>query len=39
MEMEVCQGGAERELKVRRIAGDHLHINRLCSELLQCMNL
>ena len=39
MEMEVCQGGSERQLKVRWISGDELHISRLCSELLQGMNL
>ena len=39
MEMEVCQGGSERQLKVRCISGDELHISRLCSELLQGMNL
>ena len=39
MEMEVRQGIGESGVVIRKVAGDTIHYNRLCKELLACMNL
>ena len=39
LEMEVCQGIAERGVRIRKLAGDPFQYNCLCSELLTCLNL
>ena len=39
MQMEVCHGDTERALKIQKLAGDAIHYNLLCNQLISCMNL
>lgn len=39
IEMKVCKNGGINGLQFRKIAGDSMHYDKICSELLRCMNL
>lgn len=39
LEMEVCAGTQQNDLKIRKLAGDNLEYTNLCKDLLAGMNL
>ncbi|GAB1604852.1 serine/threonine-protein kinase SIK3-like isoform X1 [Argonauta hians] len=39
IEMEVYENGGMNGLQVRRISGDSTHYEKICTQLLNCMNL
>ena len=39
MELQVCQGKAERALRVKKLAGDIRQYTQLCSQILSCVEL
>lgn len=38
IEMKICKNGSINGLQFRKIAGDSTHYDKICSELLRCMN-